>query len=277
VLDSINLIQNNSWQERELLSFLISKAEIMLEWLKNMSYKNGETPLFNDTANGIAPSFAQLIEYSKRLNIKTKELKLKESGYRKVSTPSYECMVDIGHIGAEYIAGHAHSDTFNFELRFDDREFIVDTGLGTYEISPQRDTQRSTHAHNTVEINNINQSDVWGGFRVANRARVIKLKEGRDFIEATHNGYKPILHTRRWNFSENAVTIEDRINTEAQVKAILHFHPSISKKEILKHIEISTTNWRFVNYKYSPRFNTQIESLSIEINFKKHLLVKLFY
>ena len=52
VLDSINLVKNNSWKEKELLSILIEKAELMLGWLEKISFKNGEIPKLNDSTNG---------------------------------------------------------------------------------------------------------------------------------------------------------------------------------------------------------------------------------
>ena len=35
-------------------------------------------------------------------------------------------------------------------------------------------------------INNEDQTQVWGGFRVAKRAQIKNLKEGFDFVEAEH-------------------------------------------------------------------------------------------
>ena len=61
---------------------------------------------------------------------------------------------------------------------------FVDTGVSTYEKNEKRQTERQTSAHNTVVINNEDQSQVWGGFRVAKRARVKNLKEGFDFVQA---------------------------------------------------------------------------------------------
>ncbi|MFX4282864.1 heparinase II/III domain-containing protein, partial [Aliarcobacter butzleri] len=70
-----------------------------------------------------------------------------------------------------------------------------------FNIGKQRNIVSSTKAHNTVEINNEDSSEVWGGFRVANRANIIGLIEKEDLIKATHDGYKKkisILHTREW-------------------------------------------------------------------------------
>ena len=205
VLDCINLVQNNNYKNQELLELLIDKAKLMLSWLKNISYENGDIPLLNDSANCIAPTSNELFKYAKLLNVDCLRVnvKLKESGYRKIEKERYESVADIGHIGASYIPGHVHADTFNFELRIDAKPFIVDSGLSTYETNEIRFEQRSTKAHNSVEILGKDSSEVWGGFRVANRANIIELVENIDHIKATHDGYNKkygILHTREWFF-----------------------------------------------------------------------------
>lgn len=276
VLDCINLVQNNSFKNQELLKLLTSKASIMLGWLQNITYKNGDIPLLNDSTNKIAPTTQQLFEYAKRLEIFTKDLKLSGSGYRKISKKRYECIVDIGNIGPDYIPGHAHSDTFNFEIYKDEKPFIVDTGLSTYETNTRRTEERSTTSHNTVEVNLKNQSEVWGGFRVAKRAKVIQVKEYSNIIESTHDGYKSekILHTRKWQFEDNKIIIEDSLNENSNAIFRLHFHPSILKEDILLSI-VCSNDISFKAYNYSSEFNTQIEAIAIEIAFEKNLKVEI--
>ena len=275
LLDCINLVENSCYKDKELLEFLTNKAELMLGWLEHISYSDGTIPLFNDSAEGIAPTTLQLITYAKNLKLKIKNSKLSDSGYRKISNKSYECIVDVGNIGAEYIAGHVHSDTLSFELRVKDKPFIIDCGLSTYETCQRRDIERSTASHNTVEIHGKNQSEVWGGFRVANRAYIIKLNEDKNFIEATHNGYRPILHTRKWLFEENKIVIEDKLTQNSFGIARLHFHPSVSKKYILEHIKINRDNVELSTYQYSPKFNIQIDSTVMIIKFKKSLKIEI--
>jgi len=276
VLDCINLVKNNNWKDKELLEFLTIKAQKMLGWLKDISYKNGDIPLLNDSTNGIAPTTEQLFAYSKNLKLNITNLKLSDSGYRKITKGKYECIIDIGDIGAEYIAGHAHADTFNFELRINNKPFIVDTGLSTYETCNRRDKERSTQAHNTVEIDGRNQSDVWGGFRVANRARVIDIKEGNNFIEATHNGYGKVLHSRKWIFKNDRVIVEDRLNGNSYGIARLHFHPNVSKSDIVKYIPcILNTDYSYSIYQFSSEFNKNINSKIISIKFQKTLKIEI--
>ncbi|MCK4441848.1 MAG: alginate lyase family protein, partial [Sulfurovaceae bacterium] len=277
LLDCINLVSNNDWKDKELLEFLRSKAELMLGWLENISYSNGDIPLLNDSTNNIAPTTHQLFDYAKRLDLQVKTIELNESGYRKVSNDRYECVVDIGHIGAEYISGHAHADTFNFELRVDGKPFIVDTGLSTYETCDRRTLERSTCSHNTVEINGQNQSEVWGGFRVANRAKVLNMKESNSSIEATHDGYKKnkILHTRKWTFKEDRIVIEDSLNKSANAVVRFHFYPDINEDDIFRSFDLEEYNFKISSYMFSSEFNKQIKAKVLEIKFERNLKVEI--
>lgn len=278
VLDCINLVQNNSWKEQELLKYLEEKASVMLGWLKNISYECCEIPLLNDSANKIAPNSKELFEFASRLNINIVVKNLNESGYRKIKKENYECIVDVGEVGASYIPGHAHADTFNFELYIQNKPFIVDSGLSTYNTGKQRDNERSTKAHNTVEINETNSSEVWGGFRVASRANIIEVVEKEDFIKATHDGYKKkfgILHTRNWIFEENKIIIKDNLNKECNAIARLHFYPDLTENEILEKINLENLQYKIETYNYAPEFNKTLKALVLEISFEKELKVEI--
>lgn len=278
VLDCINLLQNNIWKKQELLEFLENKASIMIGWLKNISYENGNIPFLNDSANKIAPTSNEIFEYASRLDLKIVEKDLNQSGYRKIKKENYECIVDVGEVGASYIPGHAHADTFNFELYIQNKPFIVDSGLSTYNTGKQRDNERSTKAHNTVEINETNSSEVWGGFRVANRANIIEVVEKEDFIKATHDGYKKkfgILHTRNWIFEENKIIIKDNLNKECNAIARLHFYPDLIENEILEKINLENLKYKIETYNYVPEFNKTLKALVLEISFEKELKVEI--
>ncbi|HFU75911.1 MAG TPA: alginate lyase family protein [Arcobacter sp.] len=287
VLDCINLVQNNNWKNQELLDLLISKAEIMLGWLNTIIYENGDIPLLNDSANKIAPMTKELNEYASILKVKIKKIELNDCGYRKIKNERYEMVIDVGNIGPDYIPGHAHSDTFNFELYIKGESFIVDTGLSTYETNERRMLERSTLSHNTVEIDGVNQSEVWGGFRVARRAKIIHLKESENYIEATHDGYKRIgvLHTRRYITNEDSIVIEDSIDSTGihQGIAYLHFYPGVlpeinDNKIIISDIEIITYNAESLiikAYKYAPEFNKLIDAFKVEIIFSDLLKMEI--
>ena len=274
VLDCLNLVQNNKFKDQEILELLKTKASLMLGWLENITYINGDIPLLNDSAHGIAPVSNALFDYASKLAVEVAHSKLSESGYRKVTHAHYECIVDIGNIGPDYQPGHAHADTFNFVVQVNHKPFIVDTGLSTYETNERRTVERSTSSHNTVEINETNQSEVWGGFRVANRATVTVLEENNEKIITKHVGYEKkfgIMHTRTWLFTEKKIIIKDSLNKKAKAVARVHFHPSVNEEEILKHIKTNSEHLTIKTYSYAPEFNTRIDAKVLEITFEKEL------
>ncbi|MCF6244519.1 MAG: heparinase II/III family protein [Sulfurovum sp.] len=279
VLDCINLVTNNNYMNKEMETLLVTKAKRMLAWLKNITFEGGEIPLFNDSTKAIAPTTSELLMYAKRLNIDYPEdVVLNESGYRKIKRDRYECIVDVGKIGPDYIPGHAHADTFSFELYIDSKPFIVDTGLSTYETNERRFDERSTSAHNTVEVSEKNSSNVWGGFRVAERSKITYLEEKDNKITATHDGYKKkmdILHTRYWAFEMDKITIKDNLSKNAISVARLHFHPDITEPMIQNSVSIQNNAYKIKEYKYADEFNKCTKALVMEIELEKEVEVKI--
>jgi hypothetical protein len=276
VLDCINLIKNNGYQNQELLPLLTHKASAMLGWLENITYRNGTIPMLNDSAEKVAPSSNELFAYAKRLEVQPQSLPLSESGYRKIERGSYECLIDIGKIGPDYIPGHAHADTLHFELQLNLTPFIVDSGISTYEANERRTAERSTSSHNTVTVNGKNSSHVWGGFRVAQRAKIIDLHEDADHIKATHNGYQSIgiLHTRICSFNDTEIRVEDTLSQEANAVARLHFHPDVSQEDIITRIK-SNHPMIFSTYNHATQFNQLQEAIRVEIPFRQNLTVEI--
>jgi hypothetical protein len=272
VLDCANLVKHNGFKNHELLGLLNLKAGLMLGWLNDIVYGDGSIPLFNDSANKIAPQTHDLNNYAKSLGVTMVQSALGASGYRKFQNAQYECVVDVGAIGPDYIPGHAHADTFSFELTMGGKPFIVDTGLSTYETGCRRDEERGTHAHNTVEVMGTDSSEVWGGFRVAKRARITMLEEKPNEITAKHDGYRAfgIEHQRSWMFDENKILIRDRLNRTAKAVARLHFHPDVTEAMITKHVSMrSDSEATISDYLYAPEFNKIIKAKVLEVSFEE--------
>ncbi len=227
LLDCCNFSFNNIlFKNQKLLNNLLrEKVVLMLGHLKSIVYSDGTIPLLNDSAYDIAPTPKQIFTYARRIGFEWKKVPMRACGYRKMSSPKLEAIVDIGNITATYQAGHSHADTFNYELRIDKKPFIVDTGISTYDKTPRRQLERGTSAHNTVSIDEKNSSEVWGGFRVANRAKVSIIKDAEKKIIATHNGFgKRRLHKRVFKISNNNIfTIEDNVSSKCEAISYIHF------------------------------------------------------
>lgn len=280
----------------DLLLLLKETAARMLGWLEQMTFRNGVIPLMNDAAFGMAPATGVLMDYASRLGVSARRVHLKESGYRKITNDVYEAILDVGEIGPDYIPGHAHADTLSFELHIGGMPVIVDSGTSTYDDCSLRHWQRSTQAHNTVQLDGQDSSEVWGSFRVARRARVTEVRESKDFIEASHDGYRRLtgkpLHKREWRFSERNIQIRDSISGGFQ-DAIgrFHFHPDVRidvdsgdcmRGTIYLNNE-SSISWqiikgrgRIIESTYYPEFNISRPNQCLEVQFEDTVTVVRF-
>ena len=264
VLDCIQLIKLNSWKNDDLLSLLEESSSKMLSWLDKVTFNNGDIPMVNDSAFQIAPSSEELLDYGKSLGINRKDIKLSDSCYRMFKNQKYQLFMDMGGIKASYQPGHVHSDTFNFILYKNNLPFIVDTGTSTYEKNERRQIERRTSSHNTITIGDYEQTEVWGGFRVAKRAKIVSFTESENEFSSSHDGYKKVgvIHNRRFITNLDSIHIYDELNKQDIYEQIahFHFHPSV------KNIVIKNTNVFF-------------ENLDVEILFKgKNIsIIKEFY
>lgn len=297
LLDCMNLAQSNpavygrirqNGKETDLLQLIRSKAGLMLGWLREMTFANGEMPLVNDAAFEIAADAKRLWDYAGRAGVPESLVSLQESGYRKIKRAHYEALLDIGRIGPDYIPGHAHADTFNFLLNIKGCPVIVDSGTSTYENNETRHAQRATKAHNTVEIDRCSQSEVWGSFRVARRAGVAGITETDRRVSAFHDGYKRLpgkpVHKRTWRFEDKGIEILDEIDGGFQeATARFYFHPDVrfcpsqnnngggmiqlpgaSKIEL----RVQKGRGRWVDAAYHPQFNVSLPNRCLEVRFE---------
>lgn len=286
VLELIDWYSKIEDYDAQFLSFIKSKAEDMLAWLRHITFKNGDIPHFNDSSDGITFSSAELFEFADLLNItQNYKLNLAGSGYRKIATPKYECVVDVGDVGPSYQPGHAHSDMLSFVLYGLDGPVIVDTGTSTYQIGERRTFERSTGAHNTVVISGQNQSEIWGGFRVGRRAKLDILIDEPGRLMASHNGYEGKFgntHKREFTFDNKNFSIIDIIQGESQypTKALFHFHPDCKielKNDKAIITDIATIEFAFaenaelLDYEFANGYNRYLPAKCLVLDFKKEL------
>ena len=114
---------------------------------------------------------------------------------------------------------------------------IVNSGISTYETNSDRNIQRGTLSHSTITINGANSSEVWGGFRVARRAKIFNIKNtkshGLTKFSACHDGYARIngrpTHCREWIASNNLLEIVDTVSGigKHKISSVLPLHPEV--------------------------------------------------
>lgn len=219
-------------------------ARRALDFLDAILMPNDEIPLFNDSTFGIAPSPRVLFEYADRLfgyrRPACPQHTLADSGYFRLGEGNDRMIIDCGPISPSYQPGHTHCDMLSYELAFDARPIVVDSGVYDYENSAERKYCRSTGAHNTVSVDGAEQSEVWSVFRVARRARPVlaELLPAEDGgirfvgeIEAFPRIAGRIRHRREVSHDGAGLwTIRDKVSGAGHhvVDSWIHFHPDLT-------------------------------------------------
>jgi len=228
-----------SWQLS--VSTWSTQIERMGRWLAVMCHPDGEIAFFNDTAIGIASAPNELFRYARQLgqvvpSLDEQVVWLKDSGYIRIERQDAVLLVDIAPLGPDYLPAHAHADTLSYELSVFGQRVIVNSGTSRYGLGPEREFERGTAAHSTLEINGQNSSEVWGGFRVARRAYpfAVAVQENADCvtIDAAHNGYQRLhgspVHRRRWVFGSRRLDVYDWVDGHfTTAVSRVHLHPVI--------------------------------------------------
>lgn len=240
VLDLVNVVQTYSGKADGIWSDLANR---MRPWLAAMCLPDGQISLFNDAAFGIAPELADLEAYATRLGLPATSTPpeglthLAESGYVRLQRGEAVAIADVGEIGPAYIPGHGHADVLGFEFALGVQRIVVNSGTSVYYGNDrQRELERSTAAHNTIEVDSVSSSELWGNFRVARRAHPCHLQVGAEAerlsVECSHDGYRRlpgrVMHRRRFSMDGRSLEVEDWLEGKyKQALARFHLHPDV--------------------------------------------------
>jgi uncharacterized heparinase superfamily protein len=284
--DLLDLINLHRAYNHELPNGLEQKVPMMFNWLKTMCHPDGEISFFNDAAFGVAPSFKEIENYGAKL--KLLELpgdyndmrclnNLSESGFTRVAFKDLVALIDRSSVSPDYLPAHAHADTLSFELSLFGKRVIVNSGTSVYSNSKERQRQRGTSSHSTVAVDRENSSEVWGGFRVARRAKVFNSKDidhgGIITLSASHNGYhrlhgKP-THRREWQFSNNLLVVNDLISGKGNhdIDAVFPLHPQVKIFDINVDVVILELFGKKINVNFDGNGFLELEKSSYHPEF----------
>ena len=191
----------------------------MLGHLESIVYVNGDIPLMNDAARGIAPEASAIFDYGKRLGLEWSAIPLNECGYRKLSDGDFEVLIDVGEIAASYQPGHSHADVLNYELRIGGVPVVVDTGVSTYDKCPRRQYERSGAAHNVVTVCDRSSAEVWGGFRVGYRYSCKPVGENSWEVRGYGDG---TMVRRTFSLAGGVFCVEDSTDSDEECISFIH-------------------------------------------------------
>ncbi|HZN55043.1 MAG TPA: alginate lyase family protein [Candidatus Polarisedimenticolaceae bacterium] len=253
--------------------------------LASVLHPDGEIPLFNDAALGQAPPTPWLLERSAALDEGARPpsdpLGAPAAGFHRLAGERSVVIFDAGEIGDAEQPGHAHADTLSFELSYDRTRVVVDAGVFDYEPGPRRSYARGTRGHGTVEIDGIDQSEMWGVFRVGRRARPLDVRRadegGRVSIEAGHDGYRHLpggpTHRRSMEHAGSDVwRVVDTVTGGGEHRAVsrVRLHPSFAVRAtgegtleatdgavVARLAAESPHRWSIEEGSYFPRFGVE--------------------
>ena len=177
---------------------------------------DGKIAKFNDSTEGIAKQPAALFARAEKFSrVERVDRVGKGSGFLRMEAGDWTLLAKTGDIGPSYQPGHAHADTYSFELWKNGKKVIGDTGSSTYIPGKVRSYERSTKAHNTVVIDGQDSSEVWASHRV-----------GRRFDRKCHR--------REFELTESGLKGVDYFNGKGghDVEVRFHLPPGVAKSDI---------------------------------------------
>lgn len=141
---------------------------------------------------------------------------------------------DCGPFGYPPAPGHGHADALSIELYANGCTLLLDPGVYGYFLGASwRNFFRSTRAHNTVVVDDQDQSRLLDTWRVYQPARTTLHRwitsHTLDFADASHDGYirlcDPITHQRQILFVKGSYwVIVDRLEGSGRHHLDLLFH-----------------------------------------------------
>jgi uncharacterized heparinase superfamily protein len=289
----------------QLGSLLEEYIPKMLTFMEAMAHPDEGASFFNDSADGIAPTKAEIESYAEKLGFEINPLDSSKaqiidnanSGYICATAAGNKLIFDASPVGPDYIPGHAHADTLSFELSIGAQRVFVNSGTSEYGLSSKRFNQRKTLSHNTVEVDSQDSSQVWSGFRVANRAEIINrsIELNDDYsivLKAAHNGYKSLLggciHSRKIIFTEDSLSVFDSLRgVFSCAKSRFYFHPDLTLSledhllivkgpNFILHSDLTGKIVSLGDSSWYPEFGLEVPNKVLEVQFEESKLGIIF-
>jgi len=142
-----------------------------------------------------------------------------DGGYTIVRRPASHghtvLTIDYGPLGFLSIAAHGHADALSLTLSWGDEPVIVDSGTFLYHAGgDRRDRMRGTGVHNTLAIEDTNQSRIVGPFAWADHAKSQLISRDENSLAAACFGWQKrfgVVHERRVDWQDGKISVEDHL------------------------------------------------------------------
>lgn len=243
LIDIYNILNAFSCNRNKMLKNLKNKIFLMYNFAQSISHPNSNMPFINDTN---LDSYYSLKDIQKNIYLLFKKKIFKEksdfshfpeTGILTVRKKNFFLVINLTEKKNIFPTGHAHADTFSYELSYRSNKIIVNTGISRYQKSSTRDFERSSSSHNCTIIDNKNCCDVISSFRLGRNARIysLKVKKNNLYIQisAKHNGFSSFLKNielqRTWRLFNNKLEILDKTNKLNKMESFIHLNSNVKK------------------------------------------------
>ena len=202
------------------------QAGRMAAWATAIELEGGSFPRFNDSAadacrppdsviasaqSFLAPASLQRPRPDQQPRVAL--IDLPETGWSLLRPGhGWELAFKCGVPCPPSLPAHSHSDLLSFDLYHRGQAVIAEVGTSVYGSGPDRQFERSSAAHNSLQLGLPNTSaplgtcedeavwiepvDVWGGFRAGRKALPHSRGHGRSgswlWSAGSHDGYQSI-------------------------------------------------------------------------------------
>jgi uncharacterized heparinase superfamily protein len=189
-------------------------------------HPDGGIALFNDSALGIAAPPAALKSLAAGLGVRVpggRPGDLPAAGYYRFEEGGTVVIFDAGPLGPDGLPAHAHCDALSFEMSVGGRRIVTDTGVDRYEAGAERDFERSTAAHSTLQVGDLEQGEPFGSFRMGRRPRVAGRRLDARAVSGEHDGFgRAGIHRRRIEWEGgHGLSWVDRVEGPGDLPAIV--------------------------------------------------------
>ena len=249
--------------KKEIPKNLNEKIEDMISVLKYFRIADGQLAIFNDHDHIQSKKIDNVIRKGRDKTNKMPYF-LNEAGYHRVAKNKLIFIMDCGQPNKL----NTYAGSLSFEFSHQKNKIVVNCGSPFINNKKWHEAMRSTAAHSTLNLDEVNSSDIF--FNKLNNSRKAnvwseKYEENNNiWINSAHSGYKSlfgIIHNRKIHIDPVKLIIrgqdylvkpkKDYSMTAKNFFILFHIHPEIelnvtsSRRKVVLKLK-NNVGWEFI-------------------------------
>jgi len=260
IIDIRNFLSN---AKKPIPIQLNDKIDEMVNVLKFFRIADGQLSIFNEHDYIDSIKIENVIKKGGR-KIKKIPSILHSSGFHRVSKNKLTFLMDCGQPSN----ANTYAGSLSFEFSHQKNKIVVNCGSPFINNKKWHEAMRSTAAHSTLNLDEVNSSDIF--FNKINKTRKAQVwsekyeENNLVWINSAHSGYRKlfgIVHNRKIHIDPLNLTIKGQDYLAKPIKGnhniaknfyiLFHIHPEIelnvtsSKKKVVLKLK-NNIGWEFI-------------------------------